>query len=195
MRRLASRAMVLVAMVSLVAACGGTQPRTASRPTPHSDDVEDADGLAFAFIPMPTEEQVLLALFVDAGARDAEHPQVATLAAWLAAGSAPGVVATVYPDATRFVMPCETAALHQCVSALRQVLSRREVRAEELQVLHERLRRVRRGARGEALRRLELSALEGLLGAAQRDPLGEGEHDAASYTVNVRRFMSELYGP
>src|SRR5262245_37757859 len=80
--------LVLIAALTVTAGCGGSQPAP-HNPALGLDLVRHAgDGPSVAVLPRATGNLVRLSLWLDAGSRDAQPPQVATLAGWLAAEAA-----------------------------------------------------------------------------------------------------------
>jgi predicted Zn-dependent peptidase len=140
-----------------------------------------------------------LSLFVDAGARDADPPQVATLAALVAVEAAgPGFEARVTPDGTEIRGTCAAAGLDDCIGALARALARREVDPETLTRAHRTLAARRRRARNDDAREAHRVALHALLGpkaARGLDPLGEPDGDDAADATALARFLAAHYGP
>lgn len=152
--------------------------------------------------PLPTQGTVELALYFDAGSRDAAPTQVAALAAFALAArlteqapSAP-VHTRVTPDATAFELSCTAAELQACVQRLASLLRPAPLSAQELTAAHVRLREARSGARADATRSAEAAALGALLGsdAAGLFPLGDAEHDDDSSATLVQAFVDAHYG-
>jgi predicted Zn-dependent peptidase len=154
---------------------------------------------SIATLVRPTPGVVRLSLWLDAGARDAQPVQVATLAAWIAAEHAGReATATVYPDATEITLPCKSDALGSCVKALRAALTRREPTEAEAQRARLRLQDGRRRALaadpGRAADELAMRALLGE-GATGFFPLGAAENDARSSRQALAAFLGDHYGP
>src|SRR5262245_4588615 len=101
--------------VALFFGCGGSQPAT-HNPAPGLGLVRHAgDGPSVAVWPRATGKLTRLALWIDAGSRDAQPPQVATLAGWLAAEAAgPDVHALVEPEGTELALWCPKDDLARC---------------------------------------------------------------------------------
>lgn len=152
--------------------------------------------------PLPTDGTVQLALYLDAGSRDATPPQVATLAAHALAArltaetpSAP-VRARVTPDATAFETACPAAQVLPCVERLTSLLRPAPLSAQELTGAHVQLREARASATGDATRSAEAAALRALLGADADAlfPLGQAEHDTDASSALVQAFVDDHYG-
>ena len=176
---------------------GGTEGTTPEAEGPRLA-VTEVHGARVVSLRRPTPGHVHVALFVDAGARDAEPAQVALVAAWIAAGrSANDVHARVLPDGTSFEVSCETARLAACVAVLGRALGTRSVNDEEVTRARGRLVAARRRAAGDDAREAEALALEALLGerAAGFDAFGRAESDDAVTVERVSAFLAEHYGP
>src|SRR5687768_3279072 len=118
-------AAALVASAAAVAGCGGGG--VAAPPT-SLGLVRDGHGAGpdVAHIAQPNGERLQLALWLDAGARDVEPPQIATLAAWLAADAAGAdVEAEVFPDGIELTTSCRKRELAACLGRLQRGLSLR----------------------------------------------------------------------
>ena len=124
-RSLALLAAVLVTGVNGIGCAGSTA-------VPHNPPVNlgilrGAGSASVAVLPRPGGELVRLSLWIDAGSRDANPPQVATLAAWLAAdASGSRVTAHVEPEGTELGMWCRKTELVRCLDALRRALALRK---------------------------------------------------------------------
>jgi predicted Zn-dependent peptidase len=158
---------------------------------PASDEgvTGEANGVRIVALRRATEGRVWLSLWVDAGARDATPPQVATLAAWAAADAGgEEIVARTLPDATELARPCTRDALASCLESLARATSARHVGELAL----DRLAAERQRASGD--RRLaEALALEALLGAPV-DPFGSGTDDERASSEAVQRFLADHFG-
>ena len=156
-------------------------------------------GMSIASLPRATPNVVRLALYIDAGSRDASLPETATLSAWLAAQRAsPALEATVYPDATELSLTCNTKALAACVEQLAQALTFRSPEPDALSDARSRLRDgQRRALAHDPLAGLDQLALRSLLGdtAPQFFPRGVVDSDLVAAGEAVPRFLSEHYGP
>ena len=155
-------------------------------------------GARVVMLRRPTPGHVHVALWLDAGARDASPPQLATIAAWVAAARAgDDVQARVLPDGTSFEVSCETATIGSCVAALGRVIATRDATEEEVSRLRVRLGAVRRRAASDDARLAEALALAALLGdgAAGFAPLGAAEDDEAVGARAVSAFLGAHYGP
>lgn len=152
--------------------------------------------------PLPTQGTVELALYLDAGSRDAAPAQVATLAAYALAArldaDAPQqpVRAQVTPDATAFVLTCAAEQLVACAERLTSVLGAAPLTTSELTAAHVQLREARSGAHADATRAAEAAALHALLGAEASGlfPLGDAEHDVLASAALVQAFVDAHYG-
>ena len=156
-------------------------------------------GMSIASLPRATPNVVRLALYLDAGSRDATLPETATLSAWLAAASAgPAVEAVVYPDATELTLTCNTTALADCVDQLARALAFRTPAPDALSSARSNLRDgQRRALAQEPLSGLDQLALRALLGdgAPQFFPLGKVDSDLVAAGDAVPQFLTEHYGP
>lgn len=165
-------------------ACGAPAANTV---LPASDQAvfEQAAGAQIVALPRATEGRIWLSLWIDAGSRDADPPQVATLAAWNAEDNA--ISARVLPDGTELARMCTRDALDECLASLARALEDRD--ADDLR---ERLAIARQRAAGER-RIADALALEGLFGA-NVDPLGRAADDARADVEAVRSFLADHYG-
>jgi len=156
-------------------------------------------GMSIASVPRATPNVVRVALYIDAGSRDAKLPETATLSAWLAAQSVnPVMEATVYPDATELALSCSTQALSACIEQLARALSFRNPEAAAVSEARTRLRDgQRRALAGEPLSLLDQLALRSLLGDAAPTffPLGTPDSDLVAAGDAVPLFLNEHYGP
>jgi len=164
--------------------------------TPQTPDdappvLEEAAGVRLLALPRPTPGQVWLALWLDAGARDASPPQVATLAAWATAD--PEFEARTLADATEFSMVCSPQALRSCLARLASVLSTREVQGGRLAEAFERLRQARAATRADLGRSSDALALEALLGQPT-DPLGGSADDEQVEESDLNAWLSGHFG-
>lgn len=188
---------VALALAAMATSACAARTHTA-RPT-LPDIVERPGGPDLAVLARSTNA-VRLSLWVDAGSRDADPPQVATLAAWTAAEAAgPEVTAWVTPDATEFSTPCTRAELPVCAARLARGLAQRQVDAEAFQRARLRLEAGRRLAiardPGRAVDRLALAALLGDAAARGFVPLGDAADDATATTDLVAAFLAAHFGP
>jgi predicted Zn-dependent peptidase len=161
--------------------------------------VERPGGPDLAVLPRPTDA-VRLSLWIDAGSRDGDPPQVATLAAWTAGDTAgPEVEAWVTPDATEFSTPCRRAELARCATRLARALAVRKVDPNALGRARARLEAGRRLAiardPGRGADALALRALLGDGGARGFVPLGEPDDDAAVTPAAIGAFLQAHFGP
>src|SRR5690606_34722399 len=85
--------------------------------------VDEAGGARIGFLPRATDRRLWLSPGIDAGARDADPPQLATVAAW-AAAAAP-IEARVLPDGIELARPCARRELEACVRSLADALRAR----------------------------------------------------------------------
>lgn len=156
-------------------------------------------GMSIASLPRATPNVVRVALYIDAGSRDATLPETATLSAWLAAqGGGPAVEATVYPDVTELALSCSAKALPDCVAQLARALAFRNPDSASVSEARTRLREgQRRALAHEPLSPLDQLALRSLLGdgAPQFFPLGTVSSDLVAAGEAVPHFLNEHYGP
>ncbi len=140
-----------------------------------------------------------VSLFIDAGSRDASPPQLATIAAGLAATHGDRTLQPVVsPDLTELARDCASAELESCVRQLRTALDLRAVSDADLLRARLQLRDDRRRAlAADPERQADRGALHALLGdaAAGFFPLGESAGDDASDTAAVQQFLRAHYGP
>lgn len=199
---LPERAQVALSALALLAlnACGS------SAALPHNPAVEldlvrrgAGNGPSVAVLPRPSGALVRLALWIDAGSRDAQPPQVATLSAWLAtevAGN--GVRAHVEPEGTELAVWCAKTQLPRCLDWLSRALATRAPSAARVDAAKTRLIAARRQADaadpGRLGDRLALQALFGE-GAAGLLPLGDAHDDGAVSAARVRSFLADHFGP
>lgn len=195
--RTAIAGIVLGAIVA--SACGGA-PAAVTVPGGSGEvrgTVTDS-GARVVVLRRQTSGLVHLALFIDAGARDAAPPQVATIAAWLAAEHGGELVrAHVAPDGTELSVTCDTSELEACVGRLARALALRSASPDALGRARARLSDARRRALTSEARAAERIALEALLGedtARGLDPLGRAEDDDAASTEAVAAFLAAHYG-
>lgn len=155
--------------------------------------------MRIASLPRATPDVLWVALYIDAGSRDAEVPETATLSAWLAAKHAGGdVTATVFPDVTELSVPCAADALSQCVELLVQALTARAPEASDLAAARTQLRdSQRRALAADPRLPLDALAMEALLGRAATGffPLGSVETDLVAAGEAVASFLRRHYGP
>jgi predicted Zn-dependent peptidase len=152
-----------------------------------------------AAISRPGGELLQLALFVDAGSRDADPPQVAALAAWLAADAAGnGVIGHAWPDGIELSLSCPKSQLERCLASLAAALSLRAVDATRWAEARARLADARRRALAadpsRDADRLALEALYGERGGAFL-PLGRAEDDERAGVDAVRALLADAFGP
>ncbi len=189
-----------LAVVALCS-CHAQQP-SAPRSAPAQTErvvVGVSAGTAVATLVRPTPGVLRMSLFIDAGSRDATPPQLATLAAWIAAARAGrGVNATVFPDATELALQCESTDAAHCASMLQTALSTRAPSEAEVQAARMRLQAARREALArDPERQADALALHGLLGEPARGffPLGSAEDDGQCDLQSVAAFLRTHYGP
>lgn len=192
----------LVGLCFALAACGGAQRgasdaaadarRAAEARAP---TVERASGAGTLAVPRATEGAVVLAVFVDAGSRDADPPQLATAAAWLAAGRSPGVRARVEPDGTEWSVDCTRARLAECAAQLAGVLALRDADDAELVRVRAALADARRRALSDDARTADALALSAALGDGDAGALGAADDDARVNAAALSRFTQAHYGP
>lgn len=164
---------LLALLVLALAGCG------ARRPAPREGGgeaavVDEAAGIRLMALERPTEGRVWLSLWVDAGARDAEAPAAAALAAWVATADRPEIHARALADGIELSRECERERLDACLAELAAALSTRRVDEGALAAARRRLSALRRRTAGDAARTADALALAALLGGPA-DPLaGEG---------------------
>lgn len=191
--------------LALISACGGSaaslvvpEARKAAK-LPHHVFETTRDGMRVASLPRATPSVVWLALYIDAGSRDAALPETATLSARLAAERAgANVIATVFPDVTELGLSCQTSELKACVERLASALAARDPEAAALAQARSRLRDDQRRALAlEPLSELDTLALNALLGDEGRSffPLGSVDSDLVHASQAVPAFLSQHYGP
>jgi predicted Zn-dependent peptidase len=152
-----------------------------------------------AFVSRPTPEVAQLSLWVDAGSRDGDPPQIATVAAWIAADRAgSNVEADVMPDGTEFSMQCRSQVLRRCLDQLSKALAVRAISENEVQKARIRLAdtRLRAEMKDEA-RTADRLALNALLGGKAKAflPLGERGDDDRVTKTSVTGFYQKNFGP
>ncbi|MCG8556524.1 MAG: hypothetical protein MJD61_14715 [Proteobacteria bacterium] len=177
-------------------ACGGAEPvkrrpgalhgQVASRP---------GEGPRTVVVRRATGNALHLSLWVDAGSRDAEPPELATLAVWLASERAgQGVRGRAFADASELALTCERQALTQCLRRLARGLGTRQVSEEALQIVRNRLDAARRKAAKDPVRAADALALHALFGrhGAGFQPLGRAR--VATRPQAVSSFLARHYG-
>src|SRR5262245_29315271 len=112
---------------ALAVGCAGAQT---AAPPPRAQSglalVHEGPGRGpdLAVLAQPGAPLMQVSLFVDAGSRDADPPQTATLAAWLAAQAAGGATqAQVLPDGIELSVPCRPSELAACLARLQNALA------------------------------------------------------------------------
>ncbi|HMI93426.1 MAG TPA: insulinase family protein [Polyangiales bacterium] len=187
-------------MLAGLVACGGASPKVPHNPAVELDLVRRSGrGPSVAVLPRPSGQLVRLALWIDAGSRDAQPPQVATLAAWLAVEAAGGNArAHVEPEGTELALWCAREQLPSCLAALRRGLALRAPSTARLEAARARLIAARR--RAEAVdpgRGADRLALQALYGEAANGllPLGAARDDAAASGAAIKAFLGDHYGP
>ncbi|MBN1655798.1 MAG: hypothetical protein JXA30_18680 [Deltaproteobacteria bacterium] len=151
------------------------------------------------FVDKPTPGLVQLSLWVDAGSRDAAPPQVATVAAWVAARRAGSdVQAYVLPDGIEFSLLCESREITRCLFRMSRALASRNPGEKEVQQARSKLEKARLAAeskdQGRAADRLAITALFGS-GADAFFPLGQIEADEGVTKASVGDFLANHFGP
>gem|GEM_PF-2171111 len=200
--RCAGAVVATCALLSSVG-CGATTTRASEAETRHArraaaarqPELERAGGAATLAVPRATDGAVTLALFVDAGSRDATPPQLATAVAWLAAARTEGVRVRVEPDGTEWSVSCTPARLLECAAQLAGVLATREVDEAELLRVRGAIVDARRRALTDDVRTADGLALRGVIGEAGGGAFGRVEDDARLSAANVARFADAHYGP
>lgn len=180
------RAISLLALALL--ACGAPS-RVA--PTVMETRVEEVAGTRIAVLPRATRGRVWLSLWIDAGARDADPAQVATVATWIAAGDE--VSAEVMADGIELTRACNRDELDACLRSLASVVQVRDVSANALHAARQRLTETRRRVHVDDTRRADALALRALLGHGA-DPLGVADDDDRVTPQAVSGFLRDHVG-
>ena len=202
--RVGLRALLLFGLVTLHACSGSAastllpQARRAAK-LPYQVFETTPIGLRVASLPRATPNVVWLALYVDAGSRDAALPETATLSARLAAERAgKDAVPTVFPDVTELSLSCAASDLEPCLSRLQRALAARAPDEATLAAARTRLRDdQRRALAAEPTSTLDAVSLSALLGEHGRSffPLGFVDTDLVAAGEAVKGFLSDHYGP
>jgi predicted Zn-dependent peptidase len=195
-------ALTVLGAAAVGAGCGAAPSALSGTAGPRVDPgvvrTRLAAGPEVAVVRTTGTDLVELGLFLDAGSRDAQPPQVATIAAWLAAEAAPGVRSRVLPDGTEHVLACSREQLRACLGRLASVLEVRRVDPARFSGARARLIEARRRADaadpGRGADALALRALYGEAGLGLV-PLGRPEDDAATDAPAVASFLAAHYGP
>ncbi|HET8932484.1 MAG TPA: hypothetical protein VFN67_03545 [Polyangiales bacterium] len=199
------RSTLLACVLATLSACGGSaaslvvpEARSAAK-LPHHVFETTEQGMRIASLPRATPGVLWLALYIDAGSRDAALPETATLSARLAAERAGSdVSATVFPDVTELSLACRRDALKSCVERLARALDTRTPDEAALSGARTRLRDdQRRAVATEPESALDALAVQSLLGDSSRSffPLGSVDSDLVSAGQAVATFLSAHYGP
>ncbi|HEY8427461.1 MAG TPA: hypothetical protein VIL20_03770, partial [Sandaracinaceae bacterium] len=175
-------------LICTALACGAP-PASIERPSTDAL-VDEAGGARIVFLPRATDGRLWLSLWIDAGARDADPPQLATVAAWTAA-TAP-IEARVLADGIELARPCARSQLEACVRSLADALRARAPSEAALAGALARLAAARRRAAADD-RRADALALAALLGESA-DPLGAAEDDARIDARRVAAFLEDHAG-
>lgn len=183
-RRMNARLLLALALAGCGAAPG-------TPPTRMETVVDEAAGTQLVVLPRPTRGRIWLSLWIDAGARDADPPQLATVAAWIAASDE--ITAEVFPDGIELSRSCRVEELDECLRSLRAAISTRNPSASTVAAARERLAAVRRRARADESRRADALALQALLGQAA-DPLGDPADDPRVTEQSVGAFLAAHVG-
>ena len=187
-----------VAATLLTMACGSShRPIEASSAPANLPQVEPS-GLHVVTVARATPNLVQLSLWIDAGTRDANPPQLATVSAWAAAArSGTNVHARVLPDGTEFSIECAADETRACVERLAQVLSTRSVDAPTVTKLIARLAQQRAEAELDGRVLAERHALEAALGPAASAflPWGELVNDTRVSVESIGAFLADHFGP
>jgi hypothetical protein len=157
-----------------------------------------AGGPDLAVIARPNAPIVQLSLWIDAGARDADPPQLATIAAWLAADAAgTDVEARVWPDAVELALQCSASQLDGCLTRLARGLALREAKPAQLAAARQRLVGARRRTAAiDPQRSADRLALQALYGEPMAGlvPLGGAEGDAEVSSERIHAFLAQHFG-
>ncbi len=156
-------------------------------------------GVRVASLNRPTPEVAHLALWIDAGSRDAVPPQLATAAAWVAARRA-GIAAQPYvlPDGMELAVRCNPKSLGRCLGQIGKALAARAPSRKEAKLARMWLAGARQRAEsndpGRGADRLALQALlrepaEGFF------PLGAAKDDEKVTAAAIGEFFRAHFGP
>jgi predicted Zn-dependent peptidase len=171
-------------------------PPLRAEPAPPPSTLEALPPGSTLAVRRPTPGVTLLSLWIDAGSRAAQPPQLATAAALWAADQA-GASARVLPDGTELSLLCDTRGegLASCAQRLLRALGAQRPGEPQLVALRERVRGARVRAATNPAREADRMALEALLGAAARqlDPLGAEADDAALDGARLAQFLGAHY--
>jgi predicted Zn-dependent peptidase len=178
-------------------ACGSTLPtNVAVDPPPPRSSVEALPPGSALAIKRPTPAVALLSLWIEAGARDAEVPQLAAATAFWAADKVSGK-ARVLAEGSELRITCEITRepLASCAARLVKALSLPSPSEADATRLRERVRAARAAAVHDDARSAEQLALSALLGEQARAlfPLGEERDDAAISAVALKTFLARYY--
>jgi hypothetical protein len=154
--------------------------------------VQGARALA---LPRAVEGVVHLALFVDAGWRDATPPQLATVAARVAAARGAGVTARVEPDLTEWALTCPRAEIDACVARLAAVLALRDIREADTVRARRAVLDARRLALSDEARTADALAFAALWDTPEAGAFGTDEDDDAVDESALAQFAAAHYGP
>jgi len=187
-----------VAATLLTVACGSSHPPIETSSAPANLPQVEPSGLRVAMVARATPGLVQLSLWIDAGTRDANPPQLATVSAWAAAArSATDVRARVLPDGTEFFLECAADETRACVESLARVLSTRSADAPTVTRLIAKLAQQRADAELDGRLLAERRALEAALGPAASAffPWGELANDAGVSIESIGAFLADHFGP
>jgi predicted Zn-dependent peptidase len=181
----------------LAAACRSLPaPPLRAEPPPPPSALEALPPGSTLAVRRPTPGAALVSLWIDAGARAADPPQLATAAAFWAADQA-GASARVLPDGSELSLLCDTRgeSLPACVQRLLRALHAPPPGEPQMVALRERVRSARARAAADPAREADRLALEALLGAPahQLDPLGAEADDAALDGARLTQFLGAHY--
>lgn len=186
--------------MSLVSGCATGRALHTAEPTAKAQPkARQAGPIRVMALHRHTKQPESFALWIDAGSRDADPPQLATVAGLVAAHRAgPGFEALVLPDGTEIHGSCSAADLARCMASLERALSTRHVSADELAAAMRELgkrRRLAAGDEGRLAHQLSLDALFGAKAAAAFFPLGAASSDGAVTARSLASFFERHYGP
>jgi predicted Zn-dependent peptidase len=191
------RAAAWLLALGSVAACGGTSGGGSSGVvTGPPEIVGNVEGVTLAIVPRATEGWAWVALWIDAGSRDAEPPVLATLAAWAAIDGSE-ITARVLPDGIELAIGCRTEQIDRCLQQLAGVLERRQLPEGAISAARERIRGARRGAQAEEQRvadRLAIASLVGGEEARALDPLGSPGELETIGARDAELFLARHWG-
>jgi predicted Zn-dependent peptidase len=177
--------------LALAVACGSSAGRVA--PPPMSEGVVDeADGTRIVLVPRDTRERLWLSLWIDAGSRDAESPELPTVALAGALAS-PEIAVRTLLDGIELSRACRRPALRACLEELAATVGARQLDPDRWSDAQEQRRRARTRTLGDRARQLDSLALEALFGRSVDPVLGQGEAEPSRESAEA--FLADHAGP